>query len=1242
MINTSNEYKEIIGQGGRSIYADVKMTLASGEILDIPQKKIRGLIIEDDVSGQTSFDIGAAIINQLTLKVDNTDSTYSGKEFDQAVITVKIGLQLSETVEWLNKGMFTADPGDESGDVITIKAYDNMRKFDHAYADSDLVYPATLSQIIRDACDMCGVSFVSPTTSEFDYVVQKRPADDTLTFREVLHKVGEIACCWFRCDSNGALEAGFYDLAAYEDETEDGFHRITNLTTFTKATEDIVITGIRVEQEDNGSSTTYQAGETGYVLSVRNNPLINADDAKSVATALGEKLIGMRFRKMSVSHQSDPSIEAGDLAKVIDRKGNVYKTLLTSTTFQLGGAQKSACNAQSPAFNSATRYSESTKAYITMRKLLRDEKTARETAVANLANALANSGGLYTTEEKQDDGSTIYYLHDKPTLAESATVMKLTAEAIGVSTDGGKTYPYGFTVTGEMITRVLQTEGVNADWINSGCLTVKNSAGVIIFQADITTGKVVINADSISIGGKAVATKEYAKALADKATNLNVILSNEYQGIPTDSDGNYTTFPECSTAIQVLYGQTDITAQCTLTATTSTGVTAALTGTTLKVTALAADTGWVDIKATYLGTMTATKRFNLSKVKDGSQGSNVKILNTEISMTQEEIATNSAMGYVRNWTVITLTDGLKAGDNVMLQVYNDTKGGEAYILATVNEVLSEYRINTTSAGLLDKGEQGKDGTTARTYILEPSVTTIKRGQDNVPVPDEIAFSAYYRDGTSASRTAYAGRFKIEKSTDGNTWSTVYISSANETSCRYELYTAIEDGNGNYLEDGNGNVIVAWYDEDAVMFRGTLYAAGGTTSALDMQTVPVVIDVAALTHEQIFNLLTNNGAWQGIFYLNGKMYVSGEYIAANSITADKLSVTDLYALAAKIGGWNINNRAIYKDVVDPNDENIVYRVYLQPPLVTNLDSTWILSCQKSSDGGKTFSGNFILFSDGSVRYGGSDYYIQMNPSGDNPYTVVFGTVEKNESGSYNHVTYIRANGEMHTRKLIIASSPTYPHIVGDGTYLQMSPVDGTDWGIVAEYKDATQYLRPANSGQVGLGREAFKWGQIWSSNSTISTSDKREKNTITPLEDDRWTQFLLGLEVVSYRLNDGTSGRLHHGLIANDVEELMNRLGIDSSEFAGFVKWQRTEQEEEEEIVTDEKGKKRKRKRFKDIPICDKDGNPEYGYGLRYEEFLPMTIKVVQELYEENRKLKEEMEAMKKDIKELKRMMKEVG
>lgn len=880
MINTSNEYKEIISQGGRSIYADIKITLETGEVLEIPQSKIRGLVIEDDVSGKTSFDIGAAIINQITLKVDNTDSAYSDKEFDQAEISVKIGLQLSETVEWLNKGIFTADPGDESGDIITIKAYDNMRKFEYTYADSSLTYPATLNQIVRDACDMCGVSFVASTIADLDYVVKSRPTDETLTFREVLHLVGQIACCWFRCNAYGALVADFYDLDAYKEESESAFHDIRNLTSFTRSTEDVGITGVRVVQESDGGNVAYQSGEDGYVLAVENNPLIQGDSGQTVADLLGEKLIGLRFRKMSASHQSDPSIEAGDLVFVTDRKGVTYKTLLTGTTFQLGGIQKSACNAETPARKSVQRFSESTKAYVALQKSIRDEKTARETAVENLAKTLADSGGLYMTTEEMGDGSFIYYAHNKPTMEESDIVWLFTAEAIGISTDGGKTYPYGFTVTGEMITSILQTEGINADWINAGCLTVKNSAGTIVFQADIATGKVIINADSISVGGKAVATEEYAKELAEKATNLTVLLSNEYQGIPTDADGNYTTFPECLTSIQVLYGQVDITSQCSLSATTSAGITGTLSGTTYTVTGLATDSGWVDIKATYLGTLTATKRFTITKVKDGAAGP------------QGEAG--------------------KDGEN---------------------------------------GKDGADGVAARVYILEPSVNVIKRGQDNVPVPDEITFSAYYRDGSSASRTAYAGRFKLEWSTDGNSWETVYTSSANETSCRYELYTAIEDGSGNYIEDGSGNVIAAWYDEDTVMMRCTLYAAGGTTSALDMQTVAVVIDVAALTHEQIFNLLTNDGAWQGLFYENGRLYMNGEYMKFNG---------------ANIGGWDINETSINKDITAA--DGTIYRVRLQPPTEILPNKTWVLSCQKSTDGGTTFTGSFILYSDGSAAFG----------------------------------------------------------------------------------------------------------------------------------------------------------------------------------------------------------------------------------------------------------------------------------
>ena len=98
----------------------------------------------------------------------------------------------------------------------------------------------------------------------------------------------------------------------------------------------------------------------------------------------------------------------------------------------------------------------------------------------------------------------ITYIHDKPTVEESKNVIKVTSEAIGISNDGGKTYPYGLFLTGDLITRILYAIGINADYINSGSLTVKDKNGNITFYADTETGRVTINAESISITGKSV------------------------------------------------------------------------------------------------------------------------------------------------------------------------------------------------------------------------------------------------------------------------------------------------------------------------------------------------------------------------------------------------------------------------------------------------------------------------------------------------------------------------------------------------------------------------------------------------------------------------------------------------------------------------------------------------------------------------------------------------------------------
>ena len=153
--------------------------------------------------------------------------------------------------------------------------------------------------------------------------------------------------------------------------------------------------------------------------------------------------------------------------------------------------------------------------------------------------------------------------------------------------------------------------------------------------------------------------------------------------------------------------------------------------------------------------------------------------------------------------------------------------------------------------------------------------------------------------------------------------------------------------------------------------------------------------------------------------------------------------------------------------------------------------------------------------------------------------------------------------------------------------------------------------PATSGSHTLGTSTYKWGQIYSTASSISTSDRNRKHDIFDLDEERAIGLILGITPVTYKYNDGTSNRTHWGIIAQDVEELLSDLGIPTEEFAGFIKSPR------ERIKDDATGEL--------VLDLDEEGNIQYEYGLRYEEFIAPLIKTVQVQKREIEHLKKEIE-----------------
>lgn len=453
------------------------IAFADGSELTVPESgfTMGGNSITDG-AGADGLPLGVAIGRSIHLSLMNDDDHLASYDFFGARIRLYLSFALSESTERIEMGYFTVLEPESYGETVEIDASDDMYKADRPYTTTKTA-PVSLSSLFRDVCTFCGIPFSTAAFANDDFAVQTLPEDGTYTGREMLGFIAMIAGGSARVNRQGTMEIIRYALEA---ETAD--HTLADWTSpATIGTDDILITGVQTVvsgTDDAGESTetTILEGAEGYVLELE-NPLWLGKETTGLALA-GAAVIGQSLRKFEGEYVGYPIAEFMDTVDVVDRKGRHYRSVLTDIEFVFCGCTTLSCSAQSAVRNSSRYISAEAKALIEARRLVLQERTARETAVSNLAERLTAAGGLYSTAQVQEDGSTIYYLHDKPTLAESCSVMKLTADVIGLSTDGGETYPFGFAVTGEMIMGIIQAEGVNTEWLKSGVSTMDQIDGL--------------------------------------------------------------------------------------------------------------------------------------------------------------------------------------------------------------------------------------------------------------------------------------------------------------------------------------------------------------------------------------------------------------------------------------------------------------------------------------------------------------------------------------------------------------------------------------------------------------------------------------------------------------------------------------------------------------------------------------------------------------------------------------------
>lgn len=1119
MRDISDRFKNEQNNDNRNYLKYADITLTDGTVINLTNADFwsNGMKFEDSVSDDNTFNIGSANINTLNLSINNFDGKYTDYDFTDATVICYVGIELepedtsalldttgdkildttgNEIIVHKNAliekiricTMTVIDTPYQNTTIIELECEDNMRKFDRDYSASKLKYPATRKQIIQDACKVCGVTLDTLNFYQDSYQIPARPDDEALTFRQVIAWTCQIGCQYARCDKYGRLTIKWYDTEI----TDANRVAINSTNGFTPNLDDVVITGVQVTEYLESTSTdeeasSYLYGEEGYVLKISENKLIPQGTGEVVASIIGEKCVGMSFRPFETECLTDIVLEAGDAVLITDRKGNKYKSYLTNVVLQPGSFEQISCNAESAARNSSKTYSIVTQAAVDARKSVWRERTTREQALQEFKDRLDNSTGVYTTVQTQQDGSQIFYLHDKPTLAESQAVWKMTAEAWGVSTDGGQTWNGGMTVDGDTIVRILNAVGVNADWINAGAITVTDTDGSILFSVDMDTKSVYLDG-SVQIGGgkslnqtfanylqeskdysdgklsdyaetvtgslgelqdqidgqietfyydyeptlqnkpasdwtnaterkkhigdlffnkttgyayrfmqdgatwgwtlvqdtditKAMKAAEDAQDTADHkrrvfvtkpqppydigdlwsqgedeggdiltctvsrakgasyvqsdwqklnkytddtkaeealeaaslARNMTMQLDNDYQGIPVDSDGNYTEFPECTTTATVMYGTQDITDNCTYTITTSQNIQGNWNKETktYTVTGLTADSGWVNIKAAYLNNLVVSKQFSLAKQYAGPQGipgvgidGKTTYLHIQYAPVQNPTAAqmsktpNKYIGTYTDFSGVDSTDPSKytwakfEGDQGVpgtpgvngktpyfhIAYANSADGRTGFSVDdSVNKLYIGQYTDYTPDDSTDPTKyswtkiKGEQGTAGRTYFFQSNADVLLMGADKKITPASLIVDSFYRDGNGEIAQSQKGWWKLEKSTDsGATWAILTVS---QTAALDRLKINV-----------NGLSLKA-HD----MLKVSLYFDQSKTKLADYQTFSVAVDVASLTQEQIVDILSDDGKFKGLYYEKDESGNQTLYISFNAMKGGVISL-----------------------------------------------------------------------------------------------------------------------------------------------------------------------------------------------------------------------------------------------------------------------------------------------------------------------------------------------------------------
>ena len=548
MIPVSTDYKRELIKGNRNYLIKVDVTLAGSISPDftLTNQEIwdNGITLDNAISSDSSFDIGSAIVGSLTVVINNIKGDYSQYDFFDARLTLYLGvvgdIDSQDVQRYYRIGIYTVDVPTYNGSLITLECLDNMIWFDTPFSDvTGITYPATAGVVVQAICDTVGVTLGTQTFPNYSLEATKvlSEPESNLSCREVLQYVAQMCCCYCKINTAGELVLAWYDKTAINNLIDyDGGTFNTTTTPYSDgcdldggtfnpwntgdvadggtfaelrdrvfisqnyeiqvSTDDVVITGCRVRNNTSDDSaydvlwvdSTVEQTHERYVLVIDDNPFItNETKATAIANLVGSILAGLPVRGFTATSLSDFSYETGDMATVVDFRGNRYYTWLTHFTFTTNNSENFSCGVESLKKRGEQRFSTLAETVEKAKRAI----SAYDKAVKAMDELAQNAIGYNEYIYHSGTGDVMYRfdaIADMPStqvadpkFPNSNNVFKISGDGVfvamrsngDIAPDGTCTYSNGYDAnSGTAILNLIYAQGINCDWIHAGTLTL--------------------------------------------------------------------------------------------------------------------------------------------------------------------------------------------------------------------------------------------------------------------------------------------------------------------------------------------------------------------------------------------------------------------------------------------------------------------------------------------------------------------------------------------------------------------------------------------------------------------------------------------------------------------------------------------------------------------------------------------------------------------------------------------------